>query len=342
MTRRVLVVRLDSMGDVLICGPAIRAVAGSAEVGLLVGPAGAAVAPLLPGVSEMLAWDCPWISATPPPVEQAGFADLVEQLRRRRFDEAVILTSFHQSALPTALLLRLAGIARISAASTDYPGSLLDLRVPEPPELPEPVRMVRIVEAAGFSLPPDDDGRLRIQLEAGVSQPAGLPQNYLVVHPGAAAPARTCSPPAWRLIVQALRDAGFRVAVTGSQAESELTAELLVDGECIDLAGQLSLPQLSLVLARAHAVVVGNTGPAHLAAAVGTPIVSLFAPVVSPANWAPYTERLALLGRVDSECARTRARVCPVPGHPCLDSITGTEVLAALSRLGVQPPEAVG
>jgi ADP-heptose:LPS heptosyltransferase len=87
-------------------------------------------------------------------------------------------------------------------------------------------------------------------------------------------------------------------------------------------------------------VVVGNTGPAHLAAAVGTPVVSLFAPVVPSANWAPFTDQLVLLGDQQAACRGSRARSCPVPGHPCLDSISGAEVLAALDRLGVHRAEA--
>jgi ADP-heptose:LPS heptosyltransferase len=201
--------------------------------------------------------------------------------------------------------------------------------------------MLRVVNAAGYPLPAGDDGRLRVQLDSGIGFPPGLPQHYVVVHPGASAPARTCSPPTWRALVETVRQAGHRVVLTGDERDAELVHQLVLDGECFDTAGRFSMAELALVLTRAHAVIIGNTGPAHLAAAVGTPIVSLFSPVVSAAHWAPFTERLALLGRVDSDCARTRARVCPVPGHPCLDSVTGSEVLAALDRLGVQAPGAL-
>ncbi len=107
-------------------------------------------------------------------------------------DEAVLLTSFHQSPLPTALLLRLAGVTRISGASVDAAGGLLDTRlIPGetlPEELPEPVRALRIAEAAGFALPAGDDGRLAVALP-GDAEPAE-PGPYVVVHPGAAVPAR--------------------------------------------------------------------------------------------------------------------------------------------------------
>jgi heptosyltransferase III len=97
------------------------------------------------------------------------------------------------------------------------------------------------------------------------------------------------------------------------------------------------------VLAGAEAVVVGNTGPAHLAAAVGTPVVSLFAPVVPAVRWRPWKVPHLLLGDQAAACAGSRARICPVPGHPCLDGgVQVDEVVAAVDRLAPVPePEGV-
>src|SRR5699024_1269153 len=115
------------MGDMLLSGPAIRAVASTAErVVVLAGRRGEPAANLLPGVDETFVWCSPWIDPDPPASGRDVVARLVERLTD--MDEAVILTSFHQSPLPLALLLRLAGVKRISAISDDYPGSLLDLR----------------------------------------------------------------------------------------------------------------------------------------------------------------------------------------------------------------------
>lgn len=86
------------------------------------------------------------------------------------------------------------------------------------------------------------------------------------------------------------------------------------------------------MLAGADAVVVGNTGPAHLAAAVGTPVVSLFAPVVPAVRWAPYG-RHVLLGDQNAPCRATRARECPVPGHPCLDQVDPADIVAAVAEV---------
>jgi ADP-heptose:LPS heptosyltransferase len=80
-------------------------------------------------------------------------------------------------------------------------------------------------------------------------------------------------------------------------------------------------------------VVAPNTGPAHLAAAVGTPVVSLFAPVVPAARWAPFGVPTALLGDQGALCRDSRARTCPIPHHPCLDGINPAQVCAAVTSL---------
>lgn len=336
--RHVLVVRLDSLGDMLICGPAIRAVAARADrVTVLAGPGGAAAAALLPGVDDVLEWRCPWIAADPPDVDAADLDRLAGRIAAAGITEAVVLTSFHQSALPTAMLLRLAGVARISAVSTDYAGSLLDVRLPEPDDAPEPERMLAIVAGAGFARPEDDDGRLEIQAP-DASVRATLPslpeQPFLVVHPGVSAPARGYPQLRWRQAVEELAGAGWPVVLTGSAQERDLTAELAADlPGALDLGGSLDLDELAAVIEASAAVVVANTGPAHLAAALGRPVVSLFAPVVPASRWAPYGTRSVLLGDQDAPCRGSRARICPVPDHPCLTSVTATDVLQAVTSL---------
>jgi ADP-heptose:LPS heptosyltransferase len=331
MRPHVLAVRLDSMGDVLLTGPAVRALAaGAGRVRFLAGPRGQDAAALLPGVDDVVTFTAPWIVYDPPPVRPADVQLLVEELRALAIDEAVVFTSFHQCPLPTALLLRLAGIPRISAISDDYPGSLLDVRHRVSDDLHEVERAVSLAAAAGYELPAGDDGRLAVTLPR--AQPAR--RGYVVVHPGAAVPARAWSPRAHRELVRLLVEAGTRVYVTGSSADRELTAYVAgAPNGARDLGGRLSLAELAELLAGASALVVGNTGPAHVAAAVGTPVVSLLAPTVPAARWRPWGVPYVLLGDQDIACAGCRARECPVPGHPCLQTVTPADVLQALERL---------
>jgi ADP-heptose:LPS heptosyltransferase len=332
--RRVLVARMDSVGDVLVSGPAVRAVAAAAEVVLLAGPQGAPAARLLPGVAEVRVLAAPWIT----PTDRAVDADLVAEVARivaeTGVDEAVVLTSFHQSPLPLALLLRLAGVRRISGASVDAAGGLLDVRlIPGetlPEDLPEPVRALRIAEAAGFPLPEGDDGRLRAVLPERPAAAGDGP--YLVVHPGAAVPARAYPADRCAEVVEELAARGHRVLVTGGPGERDLTAAV-AGRRGVDLGGALGLAELGALLRDADAVVVGNTGPAHLAAAAGTPIVSLFAPVVPAVRWAPWGVPVELLGDQHAACRDSRARVCPIAGHPCLASVPATAVADAAERL---------
>jgi ADP-heptose:LPS heptosyltransferase len=338
MTRRVLVVRLDAAGDVLLTGPAVRAVADDAEVSLLCGPEGAPAGRLLPGVRRVLVWASPWIANPAPPVMRADFDGIVARLAAHEFDEAAVLTSFHQSPLPTALLLRLAGIPRITGASVDYPGSLLDVRLRPgeelPEDLPEPERALAIAAAAGFRLPPGDDGRLAVRRPPPVGALLGPLHRrpYVVLHPGAAVPARRWPAEHHRRAAQLFEEAGLPVVVTGGRGEVELTAAV-AGGRSLDLGGRTDLAQLAGVLAGARALVAGNTGAAHLAAAVGTPVVSLFAPVVPAVRWRPYRVPQVLLGDQDAPCRGSRARDCPVPGHPCLSRVTPEEVVSAVHRL---------
>ena len=334
--RRVLVVRLDGAGDVLLAGPAVRAVAARAEVGLLCGPAGAAAGRLLPGVAGVMTWAAPWVLGEPPPVRADDFHELTAHIAARGFAEAVVLTSFHQSPLPTALLLRLAGVARITAASVDYPGSLLDVRLRPGETLdedqPEPERMRAIAAAAGFRLPRGDGGALAVLPPPDVSHLVRPGRPYVVVHPGAAVSARQWPAPLAARAVELLASAGRRVVVTGGPDERALTATV-AGPHGIDLGGRTSFAELAGVLAGASAVVVGNTAAAHLAAAVDTPVVSLFAPVVPAVRWRPYRVAQVLLGDQAAACRDSRARDCPIAGHPCLAGVRPAAVVAALERL---------
>jgi ADP-heptose:LPS heptosyltransferase len=323
-----LAVRLDSAGDVLLAGPAIRALAAEAErLTLLCGPRGRQAAALLPGVDKVLCWEAPWIDPEPGPVDRHDVAAVVERVARLRADMAIVFGSFHQSPLPTALMLRLAGVPWIAATSVDYPGALLDLRHRIDDDVHEVERSLDLVRAAGFEPPHGDGGELRV---TGIP-PRDARDGYVVVHPGAAAPARAWAPERSAELVAALTAAGRCVVVTGGPDERELTA-FVAGADGVDLGGGTDFAGLAGVIAGADAIVVGNTGPAHLAAAVGTPVVSLYAPTVPAVRWRPWKVPHELLF-VDVPCAGCRARACPVAGHPCLGGVEVADVVAAVERL---------
>jgi ADP-heptose:LPS heptosyltransferase len=159
-----------------------------------------------------------------------------------------------------------------------------------------------------------------------------MPGPYVAIHPGASASARGIGAERSRAIAERLGEDGWEVVVTGGPAERAAAERATPPGgHCV--AGRTTLAELAAVLAGASAVVVGNTGPAHLAAAVGTPVVSLFAPVVPAERWAPWGVAHVLLGDQLAPCRDTRATQCPVAGHPCLASVSADEVADAVRRL---------
>ncbi|GGG62583.1 glycosyl transferase [Kocuria dechangensis] len=350
---RTLAVRLDSDGDVLLTGPAIRALARIGNpVDVLASPSGAAAARLLPDVADVLVHSAPWSGFRPPAVDRDATLGLVDDLAARGYDLAVVFTSFHQSPLPMALLARLAGIGRVVATSEDYPGSLLDVRHrrADPPGGGHEVEAaMEVAVAAGAPESAEEDLRLAVRrplppLPRELADRLGG-RGFVVLHPGASVPSRGLTPEHAGALAAGLAAAGHAVVVTGGPGERGLAAATVAaaraavpGGTVLDLAGRTDLPGLAGVLAAARCVVVGNTGPAHLAAAVGTPVVSLFSPVVPPERWAPYGVPVVLLGDQGAACRGSRARECPVPGHPCLSSVPPAAVVGAVERLATTGP----
>lgn len=340
MSGHVLVARLDNAGDVVLTGPAVRAVAATAErVTFLAGPAGDAAARLLPGVHDVWTWEAPWVGFDPPAVDRAETDALVDQIARAGVDAAVVLTSFHQSPQPLALLLRMGGVGHIAATSVDHPGALLDVRHPYLEELHEVEQSLAVCAAAGHHLSDGDDGSLDLSLPpATIDLPA---QPYVVVHPGASVPARRLPLAPTTEAVRRLTAAGWLVVTTGGPGERDLartiTAEARPD-RVDDRTGGTGLADLAHLLAGADAVICGNTGPAHVAAAVGTPVIEAFPPVVPAHRWRPWRVPHVLLGDQGIACAGCRARSCPIEGQPCLDPFDADAVVDAVEHLAPASP----
>src|SRR4051794_8583222 len=261
----VLVARQDSAGDVLLLGPALRAIAaGARRVTLLCGPLGASAARLLPAVDEVIVHRSAWIDAYPEPVSRDAELNLVERIRELAPDQAIIFTSFHQSPLPLALLLRFAGVLRVGAISVDYPGSLLDVRHSVPDDVHEVERSLSLAARMGFELPEDDDGALRVRRSGRECRRAAAltgPGPYVAVHPGASVPARAWGIEHHAELVAELVGSARRVVLTGGPDESSLTALVARKSgaagspRLVDLGGRTSLATLAEVLGRADALV---------------------------------------------------------------------------------------
>ncbi len=101
-------------------------------------------------------------------------------------------------------------------------------------------------------------------------------------------------------------------------------------------APNTNLPELGDLLSRCSAFAGTDCGGRHLAAAVGLPTVTVFGPT-NPEGWNPSNPRHVSI-RQDLDCLGCDFKYCPLPGHPCLDQLPASEVMAGLSRVLKKPP----
>jgi lipopolysaccharide heptosyltransferase II len=342
LARNVLCVRLDSLGDVLMTSPALRALKETLperRITLLSSSSGAAAGRQIPEVDEVLAWDAPWMKASAVRRESRADRLFCDKLRLRGFDAAVIFTVFSQSALPPALLCYWADIPRRLAYCRENPYQLLTDWVPETePEQGighEVERQLKLVKTIGCStrseqlsfrvLPKDREelGELLAQTNLNETAP------WIVIHPGATAPSRRYPVRQFAAAANELCRRGFQIVITGSPDESSLVNELQADLHTpgISLAGRLTLGQLAALLERSPLLLTNNTGPAHLAAALQTPVVDLYA-LTNPQH-APWGVNHRILS-YDVPCKYCFKSSCPEGHHDCLQRIPPEDVASAV------------
>ncbi|MCD2188786.1 glycosyltransferase family 9 protein [Actinomycetospora soli] len=334
---RILVVRPDNVGDVIMTVPALRALraaAPQARIDLLASPAGAAVAPLIDELDDVVVASVSWqrlpsVAAAEDPDPDA---DLVATLAVRDYDAAVVLTSFSQSPWPAAALCRRAGIGVRVGTSKEFGGDGLTHWVPAPPDDGHQVdRALAVLAAVGV---PSRGTDLAVTVPGpSGARPAG---RYVVVAPGASCSSRRWSPERFATAGRGLAARGWTVVVTGTAKEADLVGRAAADVPgAVPMVGVLDLPGLAALVSDADAVVVNNSGGAHLADAVGTPVVELFAGTEEVGQYAPRSVPAEVLTRPVS-CSPCRQLVCPFD-QECLD-IDPERVVDAVGR--VAPPRA--
>lgn len=162
----------------------------------------------------------------------------------------------------------------------------------------------------------------------------------IILHPGSGWPLKNWPASRWGELAITLRGRyGVRPLVTGSQAEADLTATVVAasGGQAIDLAGRLSLGALAALHARARLVIATDSGPLHLAAAMGAPVVGLYGPA-SSATFSPWCSPARYrIVRVPLPCAPCGALLGPPCGAAtepaCVTSIPVSAVLDAATDL---------
>ncbi|HEX2542033.1 MAG TPA: glycosyltransferase family 9 protein [Caldimonas sp.] len=351
---RILVVRLDKLGDVLMTTPAIAAVREtnpSASITLLTSRCGAKLAPHLPFVDECIAFDAPWVRHEATADDTSGGTStaaewrLLQRLSDGCFDAAIVFTSCTQSALPAALLCRQAGIPLRLAHCRENPYRLLSDWLADPDVIGDGMRheverQLALVDSVGFVTA---DSRLRFRVRAEDRQQAAdalaragiaAGQPYFVVHPGASSASRRYPPDRFGRAAASLhRITGVPAVFTGS-AEEEGTvhaARRAMGTASISLAGELGLGGLGALVDGADLLLTNNTGPAHIAAALGTPVVDLYA--LTHPQQTPWRVPARVVSHA-VDCRHCLKSVCPQQHHACLHRVdTGRVVGAALELL---------
>jgi ADP-heptose:LPS heptosyltransferase len=347
--RKVLLVRLDNLGDVLLMTPAFQAVKAalpSASLTLLASPIGAQVGALDPDIDEVIVYQAPWMDPWHKLLQDSRREQgMIAEIKARGFDGAIIFTSYHQSPLPAAYLCYLADIPLRVAASIDGPGSLLTTRHKHPERMMHEVeRGLDLVGAIGIATDEQDlvlsvpDDAMRLVDDLLASHGVGTHHPLVVVHPGCSMPARTYPWEMYAEIINLLvEQLGAFVYVTGAEDERALVAR--VPGRVypenrrstLALAGVLPFPAFCGLIKRADLTITNNTGPMHISAAVKTPVVALFALTNPPQQWGPWHVAHRQLYH-DVPCRICYQRICPYQ-HECLRLVTPQMVLDAATEL---------
>ena len=342
--RNVLAVRLDNLGDVLMTTPAlaaIRHVLPGARLTLLGSRSARVLAPHLAIVDEVMSYDAPWVRG--PRGTLADDRRFIDDLAAREFHAAVIFTVCTQSALPAAAMCRLAGIPLRLAHCRENPYDLLthwvgDLEVVRDGMRHEVERQRALVRSVGFDAPSD---RLLLNLrEADVSsvrhklRMSGIHPGspFVVMHPGATAASRRYPPGRFGQAADLLTDiAGVPTVFAGDGDDVALVeaARAGMSTASCSLAGELTFGELAALIAEADVLVCNNSGPAHVAAALGTPVVVLYA-LTNPQH-TPWGVPSAVLSH-DVPCRNCLKSVCPQVHHACLMQIGPGDVAEAARR----------
>jgi heptosyltransferase-2 len=332
MSMKVLIVRPDGIGDILLSIPVatqLRQLVPGVKIGFLASPTTAPLLDRHPDVDY---------------VRTIRFTDPMKELRHA-FSQGTEAALFLKPFRRLMWAAWSAGVPIRVATGYRWYSFLANRRVYEhrsefsKHESEYNVEMLRGLKLCPQPVRPPVLTLTETERAAGASRWSGLPDPRVVIHPGGIS-ARRWSFDRYRSLATTLADRGYGVVLSGSDQErvefnggAPLTR---IPPRVTDLMGKLSLRELMAVIANAHIVVSGATGPAHLAAALGIPTVTLFDPRRNnlPVRWKPLG--LGILLRPDvPTCGKCIGEACPY--WDCLDRFTVAKVTAAIDKVLESP-----
>jgi ADP-heptose:LPS heptosyltransferase len=289
--KSLLVIRLDNMGDLLMSVPAINALKQTfqSKITVLTSSAAKDIAAHIQVIDDVIVYDVPWMkSSTENPPHLVW--TIIDLLRAKRFDAAVIFTVFSQNPLPAAMLAYMAEIPLRLAYCRENPYQLLTDWVPES----EPYQTIRHQVARDLQLvqhigatTADDSISIALPDHAWESAQGKLIQNgvsinrpWIIVHPGVSEIKRKYPVDDWVEAVTKIRSAlNCQIILTGLEQERGLTEDIQAPAgaDVFSVAGALSLEEFIMVIHHSPLVITVNTATAHIAAATKTKVIVLYA-----------------------------------------------------------------
>lgn len=345
--QRVLLIRPDHLGDLLLTTPALRLLRGqwpTAHVTALVGPWAAEVLRRNPHVDALRCCDFPWFNRRRRRHRAEPYALLLgwaAALRTGGYDLAVNLRCDFWWG---AALAALAGIPRV--AGYDWPTCRPFLTDAVPwregqHAVAQSVRLVGGIAGASEELMAQAvcwplEFRLRADEERFAAQVLPGRGRWVALHPGTGAAVKLWPMAHWRWLAERLAADGWRLVWTGAPAERALCAPLARAVGGVLAAGATTIGQLAALYARCALVLGPDSGPLHLAAAVGTPTVRLFGPA-DPALFGPHQADgphiVVASAWPCAPCGRLDYPAELLPYHRCMAGVLPARVLAVAQRV---------
>lgn len=330
---RILLVKLSSFGDVIHALPTLEALRALYPQGQITWLVQDSFAPLLAGHLALdQVWPIPRLRFQGQSLvsQTAALAAAARRLRSRPFDLVIDL----QGLLKSALWVALARSPRKIGYDGTREGSYLVLTEKLPRYDPDRHAVLRYLDVARYLEAPEAAPRFR--LEHLLTEPwntLGETMNrpYAVLHPGARWITKLWPAASWARLAEWLAKQGLEVVLTGSSADRPLAAALLKESQApiVDLAGRTTLAELAAVLKGAVFALTTDTGPMHLAAALGTRVAALFGPT-APWRTGPFGQGHEIV-RLGLDCSPCFGRQCPDPR--CLTELPVETVIAACEKI---------
>lgn len=341
--RRILLIRLRKIGDVLLMVPAIRAFRQKFPQAYLAALVNAGTEPVLSGnplLDEVMVFDPLW-KKLPFPQRIKKEGHFLWQLRRRQFDLAVNFTEGDRGAF---FCLASGARYRVGVYRKDSTlwwkriifDRLIDLSnvrkhvVEQLLEIPRKLGIETQDKRLEIYYPPEDKEKINQLLEKEEVEP---PDILIHIHPTSHWLFKCWRDEGMAEVIDTLqRQKGVRVIVTSGPDQKELKKVTRILSLChtqpINLAGQLTLKQLAALSQRCHLFIGVDTAPMHIAAAVGTPVIALFGPS-GEINWGPWGEGHIVVKK-NMPCRPCGKDGCAGSKQSrCLEEITPAEVLKA-------------